>query len=165
VHLLGLLVRCNSSSSNSPNWLVSNNNVVPVLLLKNLGDSSKLLLDELDVWLFLALGLAFTNLERLADAKDDTKTTVKSSSGLGGDGLVRLAKESTALRVADDDPLDANIGELLDRDLASVCALLLVKDVLSGDGNIVLADEVTGVGEIEGWWCKDNLYCGVLAGA
>lgn len=58
--------------------------------------------------------------------------------------------------MAQDDPVGANVLDLLDRDLASEGAVGLVVDVLRGDADFA-AEEVAGVGEVEGWWGDDDL--------
>jgi hypothetical protein len=50
-----------------------------------------------------------------------------------GNELVGLTEESSALRVADDDPVDTEIFNLFSADLAGEGAILVSRDVLSSN--------------------------------
>lgn len=140
------------SGSNSPNWLVGNDYLLPLLGRDDLGDSSKLRSDDLDGLTLLAL------LEGLSAAEDDVNVLVESGLGLGGDELVGLADDDTALRVADQGPVDVRVLELGSGDLSSVSSLVLVVDVLGSDSNLWLSLG-TGKSQVKRWWSNDNLCC------
>lgn len=130
VYLLSLLGGSNLSGANGPDGLVGNDDLAPV------GDVAlealELLSDDLD-------GLAsLTLLEALAAAPDDADAVLGSVLGLEGDGLVGLLEDGAALGVTEDGPVDGEILELLDGDLASVGTVGLVVDVLSGNLDVVL---------------------------
>jgi hypothetical protein len=140
VDLLGLLSGSNLASANGPDGLVGDDNVGPVgdLRLEGL-DLSR---DELN-------GLAsLTGLEGLAAAPDDLEAVLGSVLGLGGDDLVRLADDGSALRVTENSPVDLAVLELGDGDLASESTVGLVVDVLSGNLD-VLAESLADEGEVE----------------
>jgi hypothetical protein len=149
VDLLGLLSGSNLAGTNGPDGLVGDDNVGPV---GNLGlEGLDLSRDELN-------GLAsLTGLEGLAAAPDDLETVLGSVLGLGGDDLVRLANDGSALRVTEDGPVDLAVLELGDGDLASESAVGLVVDVLSGNLD-VLAESLADNGEVEGRRGDNDLY-------
>lgn len=141
---------------NSPNGLISNNNLAPVLdLIRN---SLELRSDNLNRLVRLPL------LEALTTAQNHAESAVQRSLGLGGNKLVVLLKDDTALRVAEDGPCDAAVLELLRRDLAGEGAAGLVEDVLCGDLE-ALAEVFAGEEEVEGWRGDDDLcwWCEMFA--
>jgi hypothetical protein len=140
VDLLGLLSGSNLAGTNGPDGLVGDDNVGPVgdLRLEGL-DLSR---DELNSLASL------TGLEGLAAAPDDLEAVLGGVLGLGGDDLVRLADDGSALRVTEDGPVDLAVLELRDRDLASESTVGLVVDVLSGNLD-VLAESLADEGEVE----------------
>lgn len=94
MHLLCLGCSCNLSGSDSPDGLVGNNNVAPLLWGDDLGNSTKLRSDKRD-------GLAlFALLKGLAAAQDDADVLVESVLGLGGNEGVGLLEDDAALGVA-----------------------------------------------------------------
>lgn len=91
VHLLSLLGGGNLASSNSPDGLVSDDDLGPVA---DLGfECLKLLGHDIDRLASLTL------LEALATAPDDAEAILSGILGLGGDDFVRLLENGTALRV------------------------------------------------------------------
>lgn len=79
---LGLLGAGDLSSTNSPDRLVGNDDLGPILNL--LLDSSQLRCNDVDSLVALAL------FQALAAAEDNANTTIESSLGLGGNELVVL---------------------------------------------------------------------------
>jgi hypothetical protein len=149
VDLLGLLSGGNLASANGPDGLVGNDNVRPVgdLRLERL-DLSR---DELD-------GLVgLTGLEGLAAAPDDLEAVLGGVLCLGGDDLVRLIEDGSALRVSEDGPVDVEVLELRDRDLAGESTVGLVEDVLGGDLNL-LAEGLADEREVESGRRNNDLY-------
>ena len=142
----------NLSGSNSPDWLVGNDDLLPLLWGDDLGDSGKLGGDDLDGLTPLAL------LEGLSAAENDVDVLSKSSLGLGGDKLVGLANDDTALRVADQGPVDVGVLELGSGDLSSESSLILVVNVRGGDSDLWLGHRA-GKSQVQCWWSNDNLYC------
>ena len=150
MHLLCLLSSGNLSGTDSPDWLVGNDNLAPVLWLDNLGDSTELAGNDIDGGVLLAL------LERLSAAKDDVDVLCDGLLGLGCDELVGLADDGAALGVTDKGPGDVAVLKLCWGDLASVGTLVLVEDVLGSNGDVWLGLGA-GKGEEKGWWCNDDL--------
>lgn len=150
--LLSLLSGCNLSGTDSPNWLVGNHDLLPLLWRDLLGDSGKLGGDDLDGVTLLAL------LEGLSAAEDDVDVLIEGGLGLVGDELIGLADDGTALRVADQGPVDVGILELGSGDLSSESSLLLVVDVLGGDSDLRLGLRA-GESQVKCWWGNDNLCC------
>ena len=115
------------TGANSPDGLVGNNNAGPLLGGDGLSNGTELCSDDGDGLALLAL------LEGLAAAKDDANTLVEGVLGLGGDKLVGLLENDTALGVADQGPADVGVLKLGGGDLAGEGALVLVEDVLGSD--------------------------------
>lgn len=154
--VLRLLSARDLSSSNSPNRLIRNHNLAPVL--DDLRHSRELPCDNLDRNALLPL------LERLSNAENHAEATIKRSLGLGSDKLIRLVQDRPALRVAEDNPVRTGVLDLVGCDLAGEGALALVEDVLGSDAN-VLAEEVAGVGEVEGGGRDNDLFLGLVVGS
>lgn len=153
--LLSLLSGGDFAGANGPDWLVSNDDLAPVL--DGLGDGSKLANDDLGGLVRLAL------LEGLTAAENHADAAVNGSLGLAGDKVVALLQDGAALAVAQQGPGDVGVLELVDADLAGEGAVGLVEDVLGGDldaGAQVLASEE----EVEGGWGDDDLGVGVALG-
>lgn len=153
VHLLSLLSGGDLAGANSPDGLVGNDDLAPVLDL--LGDSAELVGDDLDGLVGLSL------LEGLADAENNTEAVVKGGLGLGSDEVVGLLEDDTALRVTSQSPGDVGLLELGGRNLTSEGTVGLVEDVLGGDletGAEVLASEE----QVKGRRSNDDL-CELLA--
>lgn len=153
VDLLRLRGGGDLAGANSPDGLVGNNNVSPLLGADGLSDGTELCGDDGNGLALLAL------LEGLAAAKDDADALVEGVLGLGCDELVRLLEDDTALGVADQGPADVGVLELGGRDLASEGALVLVVDVLGGDLDL-LAELRACEKEVDGRRGDDDL-CGV----
>ncbi|KAI3485238.1 hypothetical protein L1887_51523 [Cichorium endivia] len=128
VHLLRLLRGSDLARADGPDGLVGDHDLGPVLNL--VGGGVELTNDDVDRLVGLAL------LERLADAQDHREALGESGGGLLGDVGVRLAKERTALRVAEDDPGDRGVLEHVDRHLAREGTARLVVGVLRRDGHL-----------------------------
>jgi hypothetical protein len=148
VHLLSLLGRSNLAGPDSPDGLVSNDNLAPV---RDLGlERLELLGDDLDSLPGLAL------LQALAAAPDDANAVLGSELGLGGDIVIRLLQDGAALRVAEDSPCDAKILELGDGGLASEGTIGLVEDVLGSNLDTRL-EMLASVGQVGGRGRNDDL--------
>lgn len=147
--LLGLLDGGDLAGADGPDGLVGDDDVAPVgdLGLEGLDLGG----DELD-------GLAgLAGLEALTAAPDDLQAVLGGVLGLGGDDIVRLAEDGSALRVAEDGPVDVAVLELSNRDLASEGTVGLVKDVLGGNLDLG-ADGLADEREVEGGR-RDNDLC------
>jgi len=153
VDLLSLLSAGDLAGTNGPDGLVGNDNLAPVLDL--LGDGAELVGDDLDGLVGLSL------LEGLANAENNTEAVVEGGLGLGGDEVVGLLEDDTALRVTGQGPGDVGLLELAGRDLTGESTVGLVEDVLGSDletGAEVLAGEE----KVEGRRGNDDL-CKLLA--
>ena len=150
--LLSLLSGSDLSGTNGPDWLVSNDDLTPLLSRDLLGNSGKLAGDDLNGLTLLAL------LEGLSAAEDDVDVLVKGGLGLGGDKVVRLADDGATLRVADQGPVDVGVLELVGGDLAGESTLVLVVDVLGGHSDLWLGLRA-GKSQVKCWWGDDNLCC------
>jgi hypothetical protein len=151
VDLLGLLSGGDLAGTNGPDGLVGNDNLAPVADL--LLESGKLVGNDLEGLARLAL------LKRLTAAPDDADTVLNGVLGLGGNNLVRLLEDGTALRVTQDGPVDAGVLELLDGDLASEGTVGLVVDVLGSNLDGLLLQVLTDGQEVKGGRSNDGLYC------
>lgn len=126
---------------------------LPVALANLLGNGLELALADLVGDALLTL------LEGLADTGDDLEADGESGLDLVGDNLVRVAKEGAALRVAEDDPGDASVLDLLGGDLAGVGARVDSVRVLGSDldGRLNVAGDVE---EVDGGRSDDDLCKG-----
>ena len=150
MNLLCLLGGSDLSGTNSPDWLVCNDHLAPLLSGDLLGDSGKLVSDDLNSLTLLAL------FEGLSAAEDDVDVLVKGSLGLGSDELVGLANNGAALGVTNQGPVDVGVLELVGRDLAGKSSLVHVVDVLGGDSDLWLGLRA-GKSQVKCWWGNDNL--------
>lgn len=154
VDLLCLLGAGNLAGTDSPDWLVGNDNLAPVLDL--VGDSAELRGNDLDGLVGLAL------LERLTTAQNNTESTVKRGLGLGGNEGVVFLENYAALGVTEEGPGDVAVLELVDGDLTGEGTVGLVEDVLSGDLE-AWVKVLAGEEKVEGWRGDNNL-CGGISG-
>lgn len=77
--------------------------------------------------------------------------------------LISLLQDHTALAVADDDPVDLSILELLNADFTSKSTVGLVGDILGGYANLWVG-ESAGECEVKSWGRDDDLGGGVELG-
>lgn len=77
--------------------------------------------------------------------------------------LVGLLQDDTALAVANDNPVDLGVLQLLDADLAGESTVGLVEDVLGSNTDLGVG-QAAGEGEIEGGGRDDDLGVGVELG-
>lgn len=149
VNLLSLLGGGNLAGTNGPDGLVGDDNLGPV---RDLGlEGGELFGDDGD-------GVAgLTLLEALTAAPDDAEAVGGGILGLGGNNLVRLAEDGTALRVSEDGPVDLGVGELGNGKLTSEGTIGLVVDVLGGDFDLG-ANLLTDRDEVESAGSNDDLY-------
>lgn len=77
--------------------------------------------------------------------------------------LVGLLQDDTALAVANDNPVNLGVLQLLDADLAGEGTVGLVEDVLGSDADLGVG-QAAGEGEVEGGGRDDDLGVGVELG-
>ena len=116
------------AGTDSPDRLVSDYDVGPVL---DAGPHGIELLLE-DVIRLVCLSL----FKRLTNAEDGFESGALGFLNLLGDDLVSLTVELSALRVADNGPLQAKVNDLLGADLASESSVTVSADVLGGDEHV-----------------------------
>lgn len=124
---------------------------LPVLLLDLAGDSLELPLNDLHGHVLLPL------LERFTNTSDDAKSGLHGGPDLVGDKLVGVAEKSSSLRVAENDPVDVGILELLWGDFTGEGTLELGVGVLGGDLDRGL-DRFLDLEEVDGRRGNDDLY-------
>ena len=142
--LLGLGWRRDLASADGPDWLVGDDDVLPLSWLEQSSQGLELGLDDL----VNAAGL--TLLEGLADAEDDLHPELQSLRGLASRVGVGLAHLSAALRVADDDALDAGVQEQLSGDLAGPGAWGLEVAVLGSNVDVAAFQELAQSDQLQG---------------
>lgn len=134
VCFLGLLRRCSDASTNSPDRLVGNNNLLPVSLRQGGLNGFKLLSANLH----RATVLSIRKL--LADANDHAQSGVDGVLGLNADHVASLTRETeanSALTVASQSPLNARISKHFSRMFTGEGTIsLLETNVFSADSNI-----------------------------
>jgi hypothetical protein len=143
-----------TQSSGPLKCATSEEHSLPVLLLDGSGNSLKLALDNLVGDALLAL------LEGLADTGNDLEADGKGGLDLVSDDLVGVAEERAALRVAENDPGDTGVLDLLGRDLAGEGSRVDEVGVLGSDldGGLGVRE---GLEEVDGGRGDDDL-CEVL---
>ena len=128
VGLLGLVWGSDNTSANSPNWLVSDDNLAPVLDL--FADSSEL--SSVD-----GIGVAgLTLVKLLTNAGHDAEVVVEGHLDLAGDNLVTLTEDVTTFTVSEDDPVESGILEHSSGGLSGVGTIAVKRAVLSTDLDI-----------------------------
>ena len=120
------------TGSNSPNWLVSDNDVGPVFAL--LSDGVELSI--IDVLSLTGLSL----LEELTDASEDGETIIDSNLGLLGDILISLAEEGSSLGVTGESVLDAHVLDHASGEFSGEGTVTSEGQVLGGHMHVVLED-------------------------
>lgn len=151
--LLGLLSAGDLAGADGPDRLVGNDDLAPVLDL--LGDGAELVGDDVDGLVGLSL------LEGLTNAENNTESVVEGGLGLGGDEVVGLLEDNTALRVTGQSPGDVGLLELAGRYLTGEGTVGLVEDVLGSDLEAG-AEVLTGEEKVESRRGNDDL-CRLLA--
>ena len=77
-------------------------------------------------------------LQTLSAADDRVESIILSEGNLGSDGLIGLIENVSSFRMANDDPVDFKVLELVCADLACKRSLALWAHVLWGDLNIFI---------------------------
>lgn len=150
MNLLCLLSAGDLSSANGPNGLVGNDNLAPVTDL--LLEGRELASNDLQ-------GLAsLTLFQGLTTAPDDADAVFGRELGLGGNNVVALAEDGSALGVTKDGPVDARVLQLGDGDLASEGTVGLAVDVLSSNSDVLVLEMLTDEKEVQCGRCNDGLY-------
>lgn len=157
VDLLGLLGGSDLAGADGPDGLIGNDDLLPLLLGKVLGDSSKLPSNDVDGFASLTL------LQGLTNAKDDVQATINGSLGLASNELVSLLKDDTTLAVSDNDPVNLSILELLNANFTGESTVGLVEDILGSNANLGVGS-LAGEEEVESGGGDDDLDGGVELG-
>lgn len=158
VNILRVLGGSSKTSANSPDGLISDDNVLPVLGLDDLSKSLKL--DSVNIHGFVSLAL----LLELADAVDDLEAVLEGELGLLGNQSVLLAEDVTALRVAENNPVGTVVLDHLRGDLTSESTGVLDVAVLSGDLDLGALGKRRGQAEVGRRNSNDDLNSGVELG-
>jgi hypothetical protein len=148
VRLLSNLGRGSLAGADSPDGLVGNDDLGPVLA--HLSDGVELS----SVDLLGSAGLSL--IEELTNTGEDGHAAVDSDLGLVGDILVGLTEESSSLGVTGESPGDTHILDHLDGELTSVGTVAGEGEVLGGDVDVV-ADNTLDVRDVQGSGGDDNI--------
>lgn len=149
--LLGDLWSGSLTSADSPDWLVSDNDVAPVLAVLSNG-----------IKLSLVDGSSlsrFSFLEELTNAGKDGEAMVDGELGLQGDILVSLTIESSSLGVTGEGPVNTSILDHLDGVLSSVGTVSSKREVLHTNVHIV-SDDSLNVWDMKSGWANENVNLG-----
>mmetsp|Transcript_4797 Transcript_4797/g.10923 ORF Transcript_4797/g.10923 Transcript_4797/m.10923 type:complete len:342 (-) Transcript_4797:200-1225(-) len=144
MRLLGLIRSGNQTSSNSPDWLVSNHNIVPILGGKHIGIRLDLRKD------IVVRGTSLACLEGFPTASNDLESLVQSVLGLGGDFRVGFTLAAT-FGVASEGPGDTHVLEHIGGGFASVGAVAAGPHVLGTDGDIAAESFLDALDVQLGW--------------
>ena len=154
--LLGLISGSSLAGADGPDGLVGDDNILQLV-------SGHAIQRDLDLHTDQLLGHALLTLvEALADADDGLQAAGQRSLGALVDGLVGLGKVLAALAVADDDILNAEVGQHIGRDLAGESTRLLEVDILGADMDVGALGHLDSGDEIGEGNADDDLAAGVL---
>ena len=154
--LLGLVGGCGFAGADGPDRLIGDDDVLELLLADAAQRDLGLHADDL-------LGDAlFSLFEHLTDAEDDLESGVQRGAGAGVDGLVGLTEVLSALGMADNDILDAHLGEHLGGDFAGEGAGDCPVAVLRADVEVGALAQRKGGFEVGERNAEHNLAAGVL---
>ena len=137
------------AGTDGPNGHVSDDDAAPVLH-RGL-EAFELGLEDVVRRVSLAL------FQRLANAHDGVQTPILGLGNLVGDHDVCLAVKHAALRVADEDPVDVEVFQLLSRDLAGFSTLASLANVLTSHLDIRVQHRLDG-GDVNRHRCDEYLY-------
>ena len=98
--------RSNFPSPNSPNRLVSNDNILPSLLINRLVDRFQLFHHHIHS------NTLFSLLETLSTAQYDCNAVFDGALGLAGNEVVIFLENTSTLAMPDQCPFDAGVFEL-----------------------------------------------------
>lgn len=137
-----------------PDWLISNNDVSPVL---DTSINNGLQLPGVDL-----LGLSVPALiGALTNAKNNAQSTIQGNLGLLSNLRIGLTSLTT-LAVSKDSPVNTVLLKLLDSNFTSVSTWLLVVNILGSDLNLFVSSIVKNLfclEEIERGGGNDDLFC------
>ena len=116
MYFFDLFYCCNLACPNGPHWLISEYDVVPrFLVIEGFDDSAELSLTD------LVCLVGFPLLESLPEAGNHTDSTfLQHELDLVSDDLISLTEEGSPFRVAQDDPGNVGILEMLHTHLPRV---------------------------------------------
>mmetsp|Transcript_88654 Transcript_88654/g.173387 ORF Transcript_88654/g.173387 Transcript_88654/m.173387 type:complete len:290 (+) Transcript_88654:120-989(+) len=149
VRLLRLVRRGHLAGADGPDGLVGDDDVVPVLDLRD--HSGQLPLVHLVRLPRLAL------LQQLADAEDHLHALLLADLHLLRRDLVGVAVLRAALGVADERPTDAEVGEVLRAPLPGESAEARGRDVLGGHGHAQALDALLHHRDVQGRRADENV--------
>ena len=149
VGILSNLWTGNLTCSNSPDWLVSNNNVAPVL--NHLSDGVELSL--IDFSSFATFSLS----EELSNACKNNESLIKCELGLFSNFLIRLTIESSSLGVTGQSVEDTSILDHLNWKFTSVGTVSSKRKVLSGNLDIFVGQTSLDSLDVKSSWCNNNI--------
>merc|ERR1740130_2109804 len=125
--ILGLLWSGNFTCSNSPYWLISDNNITPLSLGKFINNGLEL------------SGINFTSLSRfsllklLSNAKHNVKTILNGNFGLDSNLLIGFFEKSSSFGVTSQGPFNVQICKLIGCNVSSISSSSILRDILSAD--------------------------------
>mmetsp|Transcript_28022 Transcript_28022/g.65147 ORF Transcript_28022/g.65147 Transcript_28022/m.65147 type:complete len:464 (+) Transcript_28022:520-1911(+) len=148
VCVLGLFRGCSETSSNGPNGFVGNNNVFPVLLVKDVSVGLDLREDK------IVGGSSFSAFQRFTTACNDLEALVESVLGLGGNFGVGFSL-STTFGVTHQGPLDTHVGQHIGRGFSSKGAISLCPHILGTNRDITTDSRLDRL-KVDLGWANDN---------
>mmetsp|Transcript_104148 Transcript_104148/g.299743 ORF Transcript_104148/g.299743 Transcript_104148/m.299743 type:complete len:290 (+) Transcript_104148:121-990(+) len=149
VRLLRLVRRSHLARADGPDGLVGDDDVVPILDLRD--DGGELALVHLVCLPRLAL------LQHLADAQDDLDALLLADLDLLRRDLVGVAVLGAALGVADERPPDAEVGEVLRAPFPGEGTEACGRDILGGHGHAEGLDALLDHGDMQGGGADEDV--------
>lgn len=118
---LSLLWSGSFSGSDSPNWFIGNNNIVPLFSSQVKGDQGlKLTFNNLRSMSSFSLFQFLTNTE------DYLKSLRKCQNSFLGNKFFALIIDSSSLRMSQDNPIKTQILDMVSRNFSSVGTVLIL---------------------------------------
>lgn len=141
------------TSSNGPDWLVSNDNLGPVLdrALESIELCSQHIIG----------GSILSLLEVFSDANNGIQSSFLCLCDLGSNDRVSLTEKISPLRVTNDNPVDIKVLQLFGADLSGECSLAGLAHILRSDDNIWIG-QCFDRGDVHCYWSNDNFDLGII---
>ena len=148
MNLVDLLRCCCNSSSNSPDWLVSKDNTVPIF--DNWLDSVKLFLDDSHCLFILSLS------ECLSETINDFQSSIEGIFYFLCHSLVALLEVASSLRMSNDHPINIHVLDLISWYLPCICPLSKLWTILACNVNMLILFGKADCDHVEGNGSDNN---------
>jgi len=147
---LSLLRGGNFTSSNSPDWLISDNNITPLSFGHFINDGL-----ELSGINFTCLS-RFSLFELFSNAEHNVETILDGNFSLKCNIFVGFSEKWSSFGVTSQGPFDIEICKLIGSDISSVSSSSILRDILSTYLNIRSFQILLNRGHMKIGWSNNN---------